>query len=192
MIEEQKVLSKKGSISSMKNLFIKQLSILLLSTFLYAHPHCFIDVHPTINKNSITLKWVFDEMSSQMLIMDFDANHDTKISKKESQTIYKEAFIHLKEYKYYTYFLNKKNKMPTPDATNFSASIQDFRLAYTFTLSLDAKTTSIEFYDEDMYSAFVIENEFIKLQDTNKKLKLKEMDNDYFFGYALELSTSKK
>ncbi len=166
---------------------IKILILILFTTILSAHPHCFIDVYPTMDKKSITIKWIFDEMSSQMLIMDFDKNHDGKINKKESQYIYKEAFKVLKEYDYYTYFLNNKKKISTPNAYDFHASIENFRFMYSFKIKVNKKVTNIQFCDEDMFTAFVIKKDFIKIGNTNKKITLKEMDNDYFYGYELEL-----
>lgn len=159
----------------------------IFSTILYAHPHCFVDVYPTINKNSITVKWVFDEMSSQMLIMDFDQNHDGKIDKIENDFIYKEAFVHLREYDYYLYMFKGKKKLKTPNAENFKASIDGMRFTYTFNIKLNPKVTKIQFYDAEMFTAFVIKKQFIKKNKTTKKIKLNEMDNDYFFGYELEL-----
>ena len=53
----------------MKQLF-KMITILFLfCSFLYAHPHTFIEVKPTVemNKNKINkihIQWVLDEMSS--------------------------------------------------------------------------------------------------------------------------------
>ncbi len=49
---------------------------LLPVTLLMAHPHCFIDVHPAVGAKKVTITWVIDEMSSQMMLMDFDSDHD--------------------------------------------------------------------------------------------------------------------
>lgn len=165
----------------------KYMLFFIFSTILSAHPHCFIDVYPSINKDSINVKWVFDEMSSQMLIMDFDTNHDGKIDKKESELIYKEAFVHLRKYDYYIYMKSAKKKLKTPDATDFKVSIENFRFTYNFDIKLDKSVTDIEFYDEEMFTAYVIKPEFLNTKNSTKKISLKEMDNDYFFGYKLEL-----
>ena len=79
-----------------------------------------------------------------------------------------------------------KKKLKTPDATNFEASIENFRFTYTFKIKLNKNISNINFYDEEMFSAFVIEPEFLKVKNTEKKIILKEMDHDYFFGYKLE------
>ena len=166
---------------------IKYLLLFIFSTILSAHPHCFIDINPTIDKDSITINWVFDEMSSQMLIMDFDQNHDNIIDKKESAYIYKEAFKSLKEYDYYTYMYNGKKKLKTPTPTDFVAKIENLRFIYKFKMKLNKNINKIKFYDEEMFTAYVIKEAFIKKGTTTKKITLKEMDNDYFFGYELEL-----
>jgi len=185
MPEAQKALFKE-ILTNMNFKPMKYILLFIFSTLLNAHPHCFVDVYPTIKKDSINIKWVFDEMSSQMLIMDFDTNHDGKIDKKESEYIYKEAFMHLREYDYYIYMHNGKKKLKTPDATGFKASIKNFRFTYIFTIKLNKDITDIDFYDEDMFTAFVVEPEFLKIKNNSKKITLKEMDHDYFYGYKLE------
>ena len=66
----------------------KIILFLLLTITLFAHPHTFIEVYPTLEvKDSkfekIHFKWVLDEMSSTILIMELDANGNGRIDKKE-------------------------------------------------------------------------------------------------------------
>ena len=69
----------------------KIIMVSILNIYLLAHPHTFIEVYPTIKVkgNKITnfhLKWKMDEMTSSMLVMEFDQNGDGKIDKKEVST----------------------------------------------------------------------------------------------------------
>jgi len=159
----------------------------LSSIMLSAHPHCFVDVYPAINKENITIRWVFDEMSSQMLIMDFDTDRNGKLNEKESGMVYKESFSGLKAFEYYTYFYRKDKKLPTPIADSFMATIEENKVNFYFTMKLPEGTTAIKFYDEEMFSAYVLKEAFVKKANPASSYRLKKLDGDFFFGYVLEL-----
>ncbi len=160
---------------------------ILSSIILSAHPHCFIDVYPAINKESVTIRWVFDEMSSQMLIMDYDRDRNGKLNEKESEMVYKEAFFDLKAFEYYTYFYRKKKKLSTPLPNSFMATIEENKVNFYFTMKLPEGTTTIKFYDEDMFSAYILKESFVKQANPTSSYRLKKLDGDYFLGYILEL-----
>lgn len=100
---------------------------LLAAVMLWAHPHCFVDVYPAIDQESITVRWVFDEMSSHMLILDFDRDRNGKLNEEESKTLHDETFQDLKKFDYYTYFYHKDKKLPTAPAESFTAAIDENR-----------------------------------------------------------------
>ncbi len=166
---------------------MKQFILLLMTTLLSAHPHCFIDVHPTVNKNSLTIRWILDEMSSQMMILDYDSDANGKFNDAESKLLFKDAFESLIKYSYYTYFYNGSKKIDTPKVTSFLATIENYQLNYYFTLPLPNNVTSIEFYDDEMFSAYILEEEYIDVSNTNKNVILKKLGGDRLFGYKLEL-----
>ncbi|MEA3373799.1 MAG: DUF1007 family protein [Campylobacterota bacterium] len=159
----------------------------LSSIILSAHPHCFVDVYPAVGKERVTIRWVFDEMSSQMLIMDYDRDHNGKLNEKESEMVYKESFSGLEAFEYYTYFYNKNRKLPTPLSDSFMATIEENKVNFYFTLKLPEGTTAIKFYDEEMFSAYVLKDEFVKKANPTQSYRLKKLDGDFFFGYVLEL-----
>jgi ABC-type uncharacterized transport system substrate-binding protein len=167
----------------MKTVFLILFSPLLL----FAHPHTFIDVHPTLKEESITLAWVFDEMTSQILMMDFDTDHDMELDAQESERIYANNFASLYSFEYYTYLYRGAMKLPTPEAHAFSASVRNGRVAFAFTLSLPKGVDRIMFYDEEMFSAFVLKEAFVKKTDPQKRCRIKKLDGDFYFGYILEL-----
>ncbi|MEA2111824.1 MAG: DUF1007 family protein [Campylobacterota bacterium] len=166
---------------------MKQLFFLLFGTFLSAHPHCFIDVHPTLNKDSLTIRWVLDEMSSQMMIMDYDSDGNGKFSEAESKLLFEDTFKSLIKYEYYTYFYSGSKQIATPEVTSFLATIENYQLNYYFTLPLPDMVSSIEFFDDELFTAYILEKDFITVSDTDKKVSLKKLDGDRTFGYKLEL-----
>ena len=52
---------------------------------LCAHPHIFIDVKMTIESEKTTITWIFDAMSSAMLIKDYDKNKDKQEINEEKE-----------------------------------------------------------------------------------------------------------
>ena len=50
-------------------------------------------------------------------------------------------------------------------------------------INKDKKDVKVEFYDEDMFTALVLKKEQVK---SNIKFKVSDVDNDIYFGYALE------
>jgi len=170
---------------------IKKLFMILgLNVLLFAHPHTFLDVYADITstKNkikTITFQWVFDDMTSQLLIMEFDQNGDGKLGKEEQEYVKINYFDYLDEFNYYTN-LKLKNKPQKIKPQNFITFIKDStRIVYQFDLVIneDKKDVKIEFYDKDMFTALILKKEQVK---SNIKFKVSDVDNDYYFGYALE------
>lgn len=169
---------------------------LILFTFLlsnlFAHPHTFIDVFPTIdNKNEnikkIHFKWSFDEMTSQLLIMEFDQNFNGKIDKEEIAYIKENYFLGLEEFNFYT-DIKLSNKSIKTKPINFSSSIEDgMKVVYEFDVQIDTnkKDVNIEFYDTEMFTAFMLKKEFIK---TDLGFNIVDVDNDFYFAYKLQFN----
>ena len=163
--------------------------LLLLPIFLLAHPHTFLDVYANVksDKNTIkqiTFKWTFDDMTSQLLIMEFDQNGNNKIDPNEMEYIQTNYFDYLEKFSYYT-DIKIKDKSQVVKPFNFKSYIKDMKIVYQFDLKFDCdkKDLKIELYDEDMFTALVLKKEFI----TSKiKYKVSDVDNDIYFGYRLE------
>ena len=172
----------------MKTIFIFLVSIISL----LAHPHTFIDVYPTITlKNNTTsvvkFKWVLDDMSSSMLMMDIDKNGDGVINGSESSLIRREYFTILEDYDYYTHIKVDGQKINFPKAEHFKATIENHRICYSFEIILntDMKNTVFEFGDSDFYIAMVLKDSFVKANGFD--VKVVGVDNDFYYGYRLEL-----
>ena len=171
----------------MKSLF---LSLLFFSS-LFAHPHTFIEVHPTIefknNKaSSIHFKWIIDDMSSTILIMELDKDGDGSISKRENAFIYKEYFAIFEDYSYYTHIKIDGKLVKNLKALNFKARIENHKICYSFDVEGDfnTKNTILEFGDSDYYVAMVLKDEFVDVIGSTTSVL--GVDNDFYYGYKLE------
>lgn len=161
--------------------------LLVFTLTLFAHPHVFVDVYPKIGKDTIQLRWVFDEMTSNMLIMDYDADHDNAFSPAESEVLGSDIFVSLKEHDYYTYFFQGETQLSTGDARDFSASIQGAQLVFTFTLPRPAEAETVRFFDVDNMTAYQVTEAFVKEANPGQFFKVYEHEYDYYYGYVLEL-----
>lgn len=164
---------------------------IFLPLFTFAHPHTFIDVHPSIeikDKNAIKIhfKWVIDEMTSSMLIMETDFDGNGKYDKKENENLRKNYFSSLVEFGFYTQinFNNKYQDKIIPK--NFQGSVENHKLCYSFDVELSyaIKGLAIDFADKDFLVAMILKKEFVKI--SGAKPKISNLDNEYYFGYRLE------
>jgi len=169
----------------MKYLIIKLLFLISLFTNIYAHPHTFIEVEPTIDikQNSINnlhIKWTLDEMTSMMLIMELDVNGDGKFDKEENSYIYENYFSSLVEQNYYMKILSDKKRI-TIKPKNFKASINKDKLVYAFDINknIDTKNLKIDFHDEDLFVGLMLEKKFIKINGI-KKEKINQLKKQIF------------
>jgi len=168
------------------------LLLILLHLSLFAHPHTFVDLYPTIkvqdNKiTSLRFTWVFDEMTSSMLIMDLDTDMNQKIDTKENNYIYNNYFQSLADYGFYTFVTVNSKRVQLPEPTNFKANIKNHRISYSFDIvgSFDIRKTSFEFGDRDLYVAMVLKKEFVHIEGATPKVTT--INDDRYFGYKLEL-----
>jgi len=169
-------------------------AIFILSVFissLFSHPHTFIDVYPTVKVQSdsatvVNFKWVLDDMTSTILIMELDKDGDGKINEKENSFIHDVYFSLFKDYSYYTYIKVKGKDIKLPEPKNFRATIENNKICYSFDIELkhDIKNTVIEFGDSDFFVAMVLKDEFVKADGLHAKVT--GVDNDFYYGFRLE------
>lgn len=166
----------------MKYIFITITFLILTITNVFAHPHTFIEVKPTIQikddqVNKITIQWLLDEMTSMMLIMELDTNGNGKFEKSENDFIYENYFISLAEYDFYMYIF-KNNQELGFIPKNFKASIENDKLIYTFDIEqkIDTENLKIDFRDKELFVGMILEKNFITLKgiNLNKTEKLKK------------------
>ena len=163
------------------------LFVLLFISSLFSHPHTFIEVYPTIkiteNKtSSIHFKWVIDEMTSSMLIMELDPDMNGIISKDESSYAFENYFSTLQEYNYYTYIKVDNKVVALPTIENFKVTIENHKVCYSFDIkgSYPVGNTAFEFGDTEFYVAMVLKDVFIKLDGATAKTS--KVDNELYLG----------
>lgn len=149
--------------------------LFLLTVSSQAHPHTFIEVKPSIQVikkqiNKLSIKWVLDEMTSMMLIMELDNNANGKFEKDENTYIYENYFASLKKYNFYME-IDSKNKNLQLSPKNFKASIEKNQLVYSFDIEekLDLKDLKINFYDEELFVGLILEKKYIEVLGLDKK-----------------------
>lgn len=163
----------------------KLLLLLFLPICLLAHPHIFIETKLNfVVKNDkiskLNISWFFDDMSSQIFMMDYDRNRDKKFNKKEIQKFKKLYFDRLLKEQYFTHLkVDGKN-------INIFKYIEEFKLDYrknffivNFTIDFQKikqkKSLTLAFWEEEYYHSFSIE----KITFKGKKLK---NTLDFYFG----------
>ncbi len=171
----------------MKKLFIIFLFGMLN---LSAHPHTFIDLYSTLHVNDNTIvktefKWKMDDMTSAMLIMEFDVNGNGKIDEEENNYVYDNYFVSLENYNFYTKVEVDGKVIDLPKLKNFRAVIEDNRICYIFELDkfFNVKNTVFKFADKEMFVAFMLKNEFININSV--KAKIDGEDMDFFFEHRI-------
>lgn len=168
------------------------LPVLILISSLFAHPHTFIEVYPTIkikeNKtSSIHFKWVIDEMTSASLLMELDSDMNGVINKEENSYTFENYFSTLRDYNYYTYIKVDNKLVSLPNIENFKVSIENNKICYSFDIkgSYPVGNTVFEFGDTEFYVAMMLKDTFIKLDGATATTS--KVDNDLYLGYKLEL-----
>jgi len=168
-------------------------SIIFIS-YCFGHPHVFVDTKFDISIEKNTLQayayWYFDEMTSQVMLMDFDKNKNNKIDSNELLIIKKEAFEHLKELNYYTFIYQNKKNLSLSQPTDFSCFLTDKRIGFKFkvTTIFDPSKNNLKIgsFDMDNLTAFQMDrNSKINLQNkTLQNLNLQYVTEDYDYYVA--------
>lgn len=152
-------------------------------TFLWAHPHIFIDVKVVPEKDKITISWTFDAMTSAMLIKDYDKNKDKQLDSSEIAFIEKDHFKPLAPYSYFMRFFDGKSENEVKETKDFHASIDKKRLVYTFSIpSSSLKNYELRFFDPEMYVAMVLKKEDL-LCPQGFTCKAGGYDADFYYAY---------
>ena len=171
------------------------ITFLLTSVVLSAHPHIFIDIYPKINiensrATSLSIEWKFDQMTSSVLIMDYDKNKDGKFSKKETAKAKKNAMRIFKKYDYCLKIMKGDRNIKIQKLKNFKVSIDELdRIVYSFDLvcNFDPKGTILLFYYGDYYIAFMLKKTIVQPLNKNLDFSIRKVDNARYFGYAMTI-----
>ncbi len=181
------------------------ISFILFIQFLYAHPHVFVDteLEIVIKEKSVNINvlWHFDEMTSQLMIMDFDRNKNHILDKDEMKEIKEVAFDNMKEFNYYFEIGQNKTKVKNINPQNFNVIVKDDIITYSFVITVNnidlaKEQLQVSCFDEDnLIGFFLKKTSKVKTELTNIKLKsieTKLIDRDFYVADVLHINWSYK
>lgn len=140
------------------------LASLCISTPALAHPHVFIDNRVAFNfaekkVASITVDWQFDEIFSDELLMQFDADGDGTFDKLESNAAGEGVLPNLAQFHYFTYVYLDGKLLDAVAPVDFVASAKDRIVFFQMTVKLPQpvdpykQALALEVNDREYYVA---------------------------------------
>jgi ABC-type uncharacterized transport system substrate-binding protein len=139
------------------------LSFLIVAGPAAAHPHVFIEnkvafVFEARKVTALRLSWVFDDIFSDDLLNQFDADGDGTFDDLESKAVGEGTLPNLKMFHYFTYVFVDGKQLDAIDPTEFVATADDKRIV-TFQMKVplpqpvDPRTAALatEVYDREYY-----------------------------------------
>lgn len=139
------------------------LSALIAAVPASAHPHVFIEhkvafVFDAGKVTALGLSWAFDEVFSDSLLMQFDADGDGTFDALESKAVGEGTLSNLKMFHYFTYVFVDGKQLDPIDPAEFVASVDDkrivtFRMTVPLPQPVDPRTAALatEIYDREYY-----------------------------------------
>ena len=139
------------------------LSALIAAAPASAHPHVFVEnkVAFVFDEGKVTalrLSWAFDEVFSDSLLMQFDADGDGTFDALESKAVGKGTLPNLKMFHYFSYIWVDGKELDPIEPVDFVASADDkrvvtFRMTVPLPQPVDPRTAALatEIYDREYY-----------------------------------------
>jgi ABC-type uncharacterized transport system substrate-binding protein len=171
-----------------------------LSTPAFAHPHVFIDNRVAFRfadkqVTSITVNWQFDEIFSDELLMQFDADGDGTFDKLESNAVGEGVLPNLAQFHYFTYVYVDGKLLDAVAPTDFVAGAKDRVVFFQMTVPLPhpvdpyKQALAIEVNDREYYVAVELaENDPVTLENaagvTCAASVRDDHENAYFGGFV--------
>jgi ABC-type uncharacterized transport system substrate-binding protein len=131
-----------------------------------AHPHVWVTVETEVETSpngqitGFRHKWTFDELYSDFAVQGLDTNGDGVYSEEELKPLAQTNIEALKEFDYFTFAFDGKQKLALKEPVNYRLEHKDKLLTLYFTLPLAAplpqekiKSFNFAVYDPGMYVA---------------------------------------
>lgn len=179
-----------------RNLFI--IILLLINISLSAHPHLFAGVDLDIDATCcdtlvISQRWMFDDLTSMIILEDFDLDGDSEINDQELAELKETVIPGLEEVNFYTDLEVNEEKFFIKEVHNFSVGSQDIYVYYKFdiklpvTMSDQEQEIKLNVYDREFYTKFYVNTasglEVITGDGIVKTIDVYENeDKSYYFG----------
>lgn len=170
------------------------LTVLLLSIniILVAHPHLFagVDIDFDITKGDtlvVTQRWMFDDLTSMIILEDYDSNCDDEIDSEELRDVLSTVIPGLKEKRFYTDLEINDEQFIVSEICNFTVGVDDIYVYYKFDINVPYKVCDskdiikINIYDREFYTKFFV--------NSDSGLKVVKPDN---INYSFEVYENKE
>ena len=185
---------------SYRKIFFIGLQVLILLipvVTLWSHPHVFLysTVKVVFDEKGLAgvqVNWVFDEMFSSMIILDFDKNSNGRFEPSEIQNVKNGAFENLRQFNYFTHIKIDDKPFKVKYVKDFSAEITDGKMAYRFFVPCHVraeeslKEVKIAIYDATFYSSVFLQKNPVTYEnrhvyEVDHTIK-KNREEAYYFG----------
>jgi ABC-type uncharacterized transport system substrate-binding protein len=173
---------------------------LIASAPAVAHPHVFIDNRVAFNFAdkkviSITINWQFDEIFSDELLMQFDADGDETFDKLESDATGEGVLPNLAQFHYFTYVYVDGKLLDVIPPTDFVASAKNRIVFFQMTVPLPQpvdptkQALALEVNDREYYVAVELAEKDPVTMHNAKGVKCAasirdDHENAYFGGFV--------
>ena len=160
---------------------MKKLSLfLVLSVYLFAHPHYFLDSTLEISDTNIKNYWKFDRLNSKILMFDFDKNKNKNLDTNEKEDFFEAHFYKLKNNNYNIFLANEEDEFKI-EPKNIDLLIDDKKrltIVFDVTYNLSSDTTFCSM-DEKILLAYKLEN-----LKTTLKTDIQKSEYDFCIGVS--------
>jgi len=131
-----------------------------------AHPHVFINNRMTVMfeggiLQGIGFTWTFDDMFSNMILLDYDPKHTGKFDAAQVKAVKEGAFDNLENYHYFIAISTGKKQVGHFKIERFTPSVtEEKKLVYSFFVPLKVpvqptdQTVHLTVYDDSYFVAF--------------------------------------
>ncbi|MEA3347905.1 MAG: DUF1007 family protein [Pseudomonadota bacterium] len=175
-----------------------QVFILLIPAFtLWSHPHVFLysTVKVVFDEKGLAgvqVNWVFDEMFSSMMILDFDKNGNRRFEPSEIESVKKGAFENLRKFDYFMHIKIDGKPFKVKYVKDFSAEISKGKMAYRFFVPCHVraekslKEIKLSIYDSTFYSSVSWQKNPVTFENRHayeaEHTIKKNRDEAYYYG----------
>ncbi|MBN1546191.1 MAG: DUF1007 family protein [Syntrophaceae bacterium] len=163
----------------------------------WSHPHVFLSntVQVVFDEKGVegfTIRWIFDEIFSSMIILDFDKNGNNRFEPSEIENVKQGAFTNLRNFDYFTHITINGTEFKVRYVTDFTAEILNDALVYQFFVPCHVQATEtfkelrISVYDHTFYCDVALEENSVtyQRQDSYEIVQQIGTNNDkaYYYG----------
>lgn len=165
--------------------YILLLAFLICTFSAFAHPHMFLTSKEefVFEGNKLAgcwIEWEFDSYFSADIIYSYDFDQDGIYNKEETDAVYNNAFINLKNYYFFTFIRQGKTRTNPEKVENFSVHQKDGLILYRFYIDLS------EYEGNELYLAVYDYTFFCDIRYPENPVSFKYDPNLISVNYTIE------